>query len=78
MYRISKRHNAKGFTLVEIILVVAVILILATALMTGVSDWITKANAANEAVIAQGEEVERQINDSENMLAGYDFGGNSL
>ena len=73
MCRICKRHNARGFTLVEIILVVAVIIILATALMTGVSDWIDKANAANEAVIEQSAEVEQQINDSENMLSGYHF-----
>jgi prepilin-type N-terminal cleavage/methylation domain-containing protein len=73
MCRICKRHNARGFTLVEIILVVAVIIILATALMTGVGDWIDKANAANEAVINQSAEVEQQINDSENMLADYNF-----
>ena len=86
MCRICKRHNARGFTLVEIILVVAVIIILATALMTGVGDWINKANAANadapaisssvtvnEAVIQQSAEVEQQINDSENMLADYNF-----
>lgn len=78
MYKISKRHNAKGFTLVEMILVVAVIIILATALMTGVSDWIDKANAANQAVIDQGAAVEQQINDSENMLANYSFGGNAI
>ena len=78
MYKISKRHNAKGFTLVEMILVVAVIIILATVLMTGVSEWINKANAANQAVIDQGAEIEHQINESENMLAGYSFGGNTI
>ena len=73
MRRLSKMYNPKGFTLVEIILVVAVILILAASVFTGVADWINKTRTANEQVIIQSSYVEQQINDSEAKLANYGF-----
>jgi len=73
MRRLSKINNPKGFTLVEIILVVAIILILAASVLTGVADWINKARAANEQVIVQSSYVEQQINDSEAKLSNYGF-----
>lgn len=73
MRRLSKIYNPKGFTLVEVILVVAIILILAASVLTGVADWIDKTRAANEQVIAQSSYVEQQINDSEAKLSNYGF-----
>jgi prepilin-type N-terminal cleavage/methylation domain-containing protein len=66
-------YNPKGFTLVEIILVVAVILILAASVLTGVADWISRTRIANEQVNIQSSYVEQQINDSEAKLANYGF-----
>ena len=73
MRRLSKQYNSKGFTLVEIILVVAIILIIAGSLFTGVTDWINKTAAQNEAVNAQASYVQQQINDSEQQMANYGF-----
>lgn len=73
MRRLSKQYNSKGFTLVEIILVVAIILIIAGSLFTGITDWINKAGAQNEAVNMQASYVKQQINDSEARLANYGF-----
>ena len=73
MRRLKKMNNPKGFTLVEIILVVAIILILAGSVFAGVSDWLERTRTANEQVNIQSSYVEQQINDSEAKLANYGF-----
>lgn len=74
MSRICKRHKSKvGFTLVEMILVIAVIIILASALMVGVKEWIDKTNAANNSVAAESDKVKQQVQDDEASLAHYKF-----
>ena len=51
MRRTYKRSNSKGFTLLEMVLVVAIIVILASSLIFAVSRYINAANKANQDVI---------------------------
>lgn len=74
MSRICKRHGSKGaFTLVEIILVVAIILILASALMLGVNDWIQLTNAASNSVAEESNAISQRVQDDEASLSNYNF-----
>jgi len=73
MRRSYKRSYSKGFTLVEMILVVAIILILASSLIFAVSRYINAANQANQDVIDASSHVEQEIEDSEALLANYGF-----
>lgn len=74
MIRISKKHNSKfGFTLVEMVLVIAIIVILATALATNINDVINTGNKAEKAVADASDNLENNINDSERALSAYGF-----
>jgi len=74
MIRISKGHRSKGaFTLAEIILVVAIILILASALMLGVKDFIDSAQAANDSIAEESQSLSQRVQDDEVSLASYNF-----
>ena len=74
MRRTCKRRASKGaFTILEIVLVVAIIVILASALLTGVSGYIKGANNANNMVNASAQAVDQHVHDSEAMLEGYGF-----
>ena len=74
MSRICKRHGSKGaFTLVELVLVVAIILILASALMLGVNDWIQLTNAANESVADESNALSQRVQEDEASLSSYNF-----
>ena len=74
MSRICKKHGSKGaFTLVELILVAAIILILAGALMVGVKDWIDLTNRANESVAEESNSISERIHDDEVTLSSYNF-----
>ncbi len=73
MRRLCKKYNIRAFTLVEIILVVAIILMLAAFVMTGVSDWIETTKAANNGVNASVDDLNQKTNDSEEKLRNYGF-----
>ena len=73
MRRTYKRINSKGFTLLEMVLVIAIIVILASALILGVSRYINAANKANQDVIDASSQIVQGVDDSEAMLAHYGF-----
>ena len=74
MRRTCKSRVSKGaFTLLEMVLVIAIIVILASALMLGVSGYINGANNAKNQVDASANEVANNVHVSEGVLAGYDF-----
>lgn len=56
MKKISK--SKKGFTLVEMVLVIAIICILAAVLFFSVSDYISKAKSATASIEAHNAEIE--------------------
>ena len=55
MIRISK--NRKGFTLIEMILVIAIIVILAAVLALGISNYIQKAEASASSLSAHNYSI---------------------
>ena len=56
MKKISK--SKKGFTLVEMVLVIAIICILAAVLVLSVTDYITRAKKATSVINSNRDEVE--------------------
>jgi len=56
MRRIGKTR--KGFTLVEMVLVIAIIVILAGVLVIGIGSYLNKARAATSSVTAHNSSVE--------------------
>ena len=56
MKKISK--SKKGFTLVEMVLVIAIICILATVLVLSVTDYITRAQSATSVINDNRAQVE--------------------
>ena len=56
MKRIGK--TKKGFTLVEMVLVIAIIVILAAVLVLGIGSYLNKARAAASSVTAHNSSVE--------------------
>lgn len=75
MHRISKKNiNKGGFTLTEMVLVVAIILILAGVLGVGVKEIIDNANGSDDAVRASSSELRAQVDEGEASLAKYNFG----
>ncbi len=73
MRRTYKRCNSKGFTLLEMVLVVAIIVILASSLIFAVNRYINAANKANQDVIDASSQIVQNIDDSEAQLAHYGF-----
>ena len=73
MRRTYKRSNSKGFTLLEMVLVVAIIVILASSLIFAVSRYINAANKANQDVIDASSQIVQGLDDSEAQLAHYGF-----
>lgn len=59
MKKISK--SKKGFTLVEMVLVIAIIVILAAVMLIGISSYISKARTGASAVAAHNESTEQVI-----------------
>ena len=55
MKRISK--NKQGFTLIEMVLVIAIILILAAVLIIGIGSYIQNANKAASKVSAHNSSI---------------------
>ena len=74
MRRVDKRHVSKGgFSLLEILIVVAIIVILAGVVGAGVAGLIRTANKSNDAVVASSQSLSAQIHSGENTLAAYAF-----
>ena len=65
--------NKKGFTLVEIVLVIAIIIILASALVINLSDIINNGKAAGSSIDEGVSQMRGNISASEDKLAGYGF-----
>ncbi len=55
MKKIQK--NKKGFTLVEMVLVIAIIVILASVLFFSVSDYLSKAKSAKSKIQTHNDEI---------------------
>ena len=71
---VDKRHVSKGgFSLLEILIVVAIIVILAGVVGAGVAGLIRTANKSNDAVVASSQSLSAQIHSGENTLAAYSF-----
>lgn len=74
MRRINKqRNNLRGFTLVEMLLVICIIIILAGAVALGVSDTLDPARRAQEDISIKAVAVSQSINDSEAHLRNLGF-----
>lgn len=71
MKQISK--SKRGFTLTEIVLVVAIILILASSFAIGISEYLNTSEKASEQVDASVEALSENIAAKEEKLAGYGF-----
>ena len=61
MRRIIK--SRKGFTLVEMVLVIAIIVILAAVLLLGIGTYLTAANAAASSVTSHNNSVNYVTNE---------------
>lgn len=57
----NKKNNRKGFTIVELVIVIAVIAILATVLVPTFGNVITKANESKAVQAARNEYTEYMI-----------------
>ena len=74
MRRLYKRHSSKeGFSLLEVLIVVAIIVILAGVIGVGVAGLIRTANRSNDAVINSSASLSEQISNSESILMNYNF-----
>lgn len=72
MHRINK-STRRGFTLIEVIMVVAIIIVLASVLFIAVSDILRRANNANDDVSVSRSELVSARNEGERTLAAYHF-----
>lgn len=60
----------KGFTLVEMVLVIAIIVILASVMIMGVSDYIQRARNAAASVGIHHDEIARGVAEIDGQMAG--------
>ena len=74
MHKLNKKSK-RAFTLLEMVLVVAIIVILAAALIGNVFDILNTGHRADNAVKEGSERLENSINESEQKLSEYGFGG---
>lgn len=75
MHRINKKHASKlGFSLVEILIVVAIIVILAGVVGVGVAGLIQTAKNSDSAVKDSSASLSQQVHSGEDSLAAYSFG----
>lgn len=74
MRRISKSSkNLRGFTLVEMLLVVGIIVILAGAVALGVNDILNPAKKAKQSVKDRAAAQSQMVNASEAFLKNLGF-----
>ena len=74
MHRLYKRHSSKGgFSLLEVLIVVAIIVILAGVVGVGVAGLIRTANRYNDAVKESSESLNASINQGESSLSMFNF-----
>ena len=73
MRRLNKHKT--GFTLLEMLLVIAIIVILASVLALSIGDYIRRANAAKTSTSSQVSIAKSNIVDKENGLKDKGFGG---
>ncbi|MBQ1734565.1 MAG: type II secretion system protein [Butyrivibrio sp.] len=74
MRRLYKRHSSRrGFSLLEVLIVVAIIVTLAGVVGVGVAGLIRTANRSNDAVVGSSESLSVQISNSESVLKNYNF-----
>lgn len=74
MRRLHKRHSSKGgFSLLEVLIVVAIIVILAGVVGVGVAGLIRTANRTDEAVKQSSESLNASINQGESSLSIFSF-----
>lgn len=74
MHRLYKRHSSKGgFSLLEVLIVVAIIVILAGVVGVGVAGLIRTANRSNDAVKESSESLNASINQGESSLSMFNF-----
>ena len=71
MKQISK--SKKGFTLTEIVLVVAIILILASSFAIGIAQYLDTSEAASDQVDASVQALSENIAAKEEKLSNYGF-----
>ena len=64
-----KRTNKKGFTIVELVIVIAVIAILAAVLIPNISKLVRKANESNDASLAKNMNTLLTMDEAENGKA---------
>lgn len=72
MKRINKT-NKKGFTLLEIILVVAMLCILASVLFVSVRESQRKANAASLKLKQEEDQIKESVENFEQEMEGLGF-----
>ena len=74
MHRVSKKSFKGGFTLTEMVIVIAIILILAGVLGVGIKDTMDRARKSDDAVRASSSTLDRKIDEGESRLRKYNFG----
>lgn len=67
------QKTKRGFTLLEIVLVIAIIMILAAATIFAINDILTHSKQANSSVNASVSQVTSGIKASESKLKAYGF-----
>jgi prepilin-type N-terminal cleavage/methylation domain-containing protein len=74
MRRLYKRHSSKaGFSLLEVLIVVAIIVTLAGVVGVGVAGLLKTANRSNDAVKDSSASLSVQISNSESILKNFNF-----
>jgi prepilin-type N-terminal cleavage/methylation domain-containing protein len=74
MRRLNKEYKSKGgFSLLEMIIVVAIILIIASVVGFGVAGLLNTAHRSNDAVIGSSESLISQMDSGESKLANFSF-----
>lgn len=68
MKKIQK--SKKGFTLVEMVLVIAIIVILAAVLLIGITKYLNGANAAKKSISEHQSAVEKVVDDVNGQVPG--------
>lgn len=68
MKKIQK--SKKGFTLVEMVLVIAIIVILAAVLIIGITKYLNGANAAKKSISEHQSAVEKVVDDVNDQVPG--------